>query len=56
MLEQKFSVSRVEVAQQLIFVSGRVALIQTKITNRTNKIRTPEVGFTGELLLELDFR
>lgn len=51
-LEQKLSMSEIDVTQQLIFVSGREALINTKITNRSNKIRNLEATFTGELLLE----
>lgn len=50
-LEQKFSLAEIDVSQQLIFVSNREAMIQTKITNRAGRTRSLEVSYTGELLL-----
>src|SRR5215831_15916277 len=46
LLEQSFTFNDIEVKQQLIFVSGREAMIQTLIYNHSKKQKNLTVSFT----------
>ena len=50
LLKQVFHINKLEIVQELIFVSGREALQRTTILNHSKKIRKLDVSFSGNIL------
>ncbi|RFS19160.1 glycoside hydrolase [Chitinophaga silvatica] len=48
MLLQQLEINKLGITQQLIFVSGREALLHTTITNRSNSVRTLNIRYHGQ--------
>ncbi|MBV7530501.1 trehalase family glycosidase [Chitinophaga sp. sic0106] len=48
MLMQQLVIDQLEIQQQLIFVSGREALLHTHITNKGGAVRTLDVRYVGQ--------
>lgn len=51
LLQAQYQAGTLDILQQLIFVSGREARIQTKISNRSSSSRTIDLAFMGKALL-----
>lgn len=52
LLEQSFIINGIEIKQQLIFVSGREAVIRTAVYNHSKKSKELSVSFNGEIMAE----
>lgn len=51
-LEQLFKNEKVEVKQQLVFLSGNTAIQKTSVTNKTSKTITLNPSFSGEVYID----